>query len=440
MAGTRGDSAPTAPSGPRPGPTVSAVASAGPAAPAPGPVTAPAVAAGLRRAGWHRRVAALPLAYLAGLVVLAFVHPFLPAWRWTAIHLLLLGAVSNAVVVWSAHFAAAVLRAPAPDRRRAEAARLAALNVGVLAVLTGGTADRPWLGVAGATLVFVAVTAHLVALTRRLRRALPARFSVTVRYYLAATVALLAGVPVGAGMLVIDDPLRPRLLLFHAHVNLLGWVTLTVLGTLLTLWPTVLRTRMADGAVRAATVALPVATTGLVLLGVGLLAWWRLVAAAGLSLFALGALIALRPALAVARTRPPYAFASWSLAAAGGWLMVALAVDAATLLPAADPAGAADRFGAVLLPLLVGFVAQVLVGALTHLLPVVLGGGPAPVRRRAALLERHGPQRVAMTNAALLVLVLPTPPFVRITTSLLILAALVQLLVPAVRVLLTARR
>ncbi|MFJ6955804.1 hypothetical protein ACISRB_30750, partial [Micromonospora aurantiaca] len=79
-----------------------------------------------------------PLAYLAGLVVLAFVHPFLPAWRWTAIHLLLLGAVSNAVVVWSAHFAAAVLRAPAPDRRRAEAARLAALNVGVLAVLTGG--------------------------------------------------------------------------------------------------------------------------------------------------------------------------------------------------------------------------------------------------------------------------------------------------------------
>ncbi|MEE3920406.1 hypothetical protein V2I01_26005 [Micromonospora sp. BRA006-A] len=235
------------------------------------------------------------MAYLAGLVVLAFVHPFLPAWRWTAIHLLLLGAVSNAVVVWSAHFAAAVLRAPAPDRRRAEAARLAALNVGVLAVLTGGTADRPWLGVAGATLVFVAVTAHLVALTRRLRRALPARFSVTVRYYLAATVALLAGVPVGAGMLVIDDPLRPRLLLFHAHVNLLGWVTLTVLGTLLTLWPTVLRTRMADGAVRAATVALPVATTGLVLLGVGLLAWWRLVAAAGLSLFALGALIARAP-------------------------------------------------------------------------------------------------------------------------------------------------
>ncbi|MEU5942793.1 hypothetical protein ABZ807_27300 [Micromonospora sp. NPDC047548] len=405
----------------------------------PAAPTGPA-AAGTGRAAWHGRVAALPLAYLAGLVVLAFAHPFLPAWRWTAIHLLLLGAVSNAIVVWSAHFAAAVLRTPAPDRRRAEAARLATLNAGVLAVLVGGTVDRPWLGVGGAALVFAAVAAHLVGLARRLRRALPARFAVTVHYYLAAAMALLAGVPVGAWMLVSDDRLRPRLLLFHAHVNLLGWVTLTVLGTLLTLWPTVLRTRMADGAVHAATVALPVAVTGLVLLGVGVLAWWRVVAAAGLALFTLAALSALRPALAVARVRPPYAFAGWSLAAAATWLLVALAVDAAMLLSATDPAAAADQFHAVLLPLLVGFVAQVLIGSLTHLLPMVLGGGPGPLRRRTALLERHGPQRVAMANAALVVFALPTPSFVRITTALLILAALVQFLVPAARVLLTTRR
>ena len=61
----------------------------------------------------------------------------------------------------------------------------------------------------------------------------------TVHYYIAASVALLTGVPVGAWMLVVDDSARPRLVLFHAHVNLLGWVALTVLGTVLTLWPTV---------------------------------------------------------------------------------------------------------------------------------------------------------------------------------------------------------
>ncbi|MFU8872776.1 hypothetical protein [Micromonospora sp. SL4-19] len=392
------------------------------------------------RSAWHRRAGLLPLAYLMGLVGLGFVHPFLPTWRWLGIHLLLLGAVTNAIVIWSAHFSTALLRTPPPSHRRGEALRLAALNVGVLAVLAGGVGDRPWLGVAGAALVFAALVWHLAWLAGHLRRALPTRFRVTVHYYLAAALALLTGVPVGAGMLVSDGSHQARLLLFHAHVNLLGWITLTVLGTLLTLWPTMLRTRMADTAVRDAVRALPLAVIGLVLLGLGLLTWWRAVTAVGLALFVLGVLMAVRPAVAVARTRPPYAFASWSLAAATGWLLVALAVDAATLLPAAEPTSAADSFGVVLVPLLVGFVGQVLVGSLSHLLPVVLGGGPGPARARAALLDRHGPQRVAMTNAALVVFALPSPPYVRITTSLLILAALVQFLVPAARVLLTTRR
>ncbi|MFR9775769.1 hypothetical protein ACL02O_06880 [Micromonospora sp. MS34] len=392
------------------------------------------------RSAWHRKAGLLPLAYLVGLVALGFAHPFLPSWRWLAIHLLLLGAVTNAIVIWSAHFSAAVLRTPPPTRRRAEAVRLALLNVGVAAVLTAGAGDLPRLGVPGAFLLLSALVWHLTSLAGQLRRALPSRFRVTVHYYLAAGLTLLTGVPVGAGMLVDGGSHQARLLLFHAHVNLLGWITLTVLGTLLTLWPTMLRTRLADSAVRDTVRALPLAVTGLVLLGLGLLTWWRMITAAGLALFLLGVLVAVRPALAAARARPPYAFASWSLAAATGWLLVALVLDAATLLPADEPGTAADRFGVVLVPLLVGFVGQVLVGSLSHLLPVVLGGGPDAARRRAALLDRHGPQRVAMTNAALAVFALPSPPYVRITTSLLILVALAQFLVPAARVLLTTRR
>ena len=41
-------------------------------------------------------------------------------------------------------------------------------------------------------------------------------------------------------------------------MNLLGWVGLTVVGTPVTLWPTVLRTRIAEGAERAAARARPV--------------------------------------------------------------------------------------------------------------------------------------------------------------------------------------
>ncbi|WP_249714619.1 multicopper oxidase domain-containing protein [Rhizomonospora bruguierae] len=444
--GTAGSAAPSGNTpGATPGNTPGATAGATPggvaARSAPGQ-GAPGTAGGAQtgRAGWHRRAGLLPLGYLAGIVVVAFAHPMLAQWRWLAIHLLLLGAVSNAIVIWSAHFTAAVLRVPAGTGRRGETLRLALLNAGVLAVLAGGALDRPWVGVGGAAAVFAAICAHLSWLRTRLRAALPARFGITVRYYLAGAVALLTGIPAGAWMLVTDDGARARLILFHAHVNLLGWVTLTVLGTALTLWPTILRTRMADGAVAAARTALPTALVGLVLLAVGVLGWWPVLAVGGLAITAVAAGIVILPAVRAARGKPPSSFAAWSLAAAGGWLLAALAIDAATLATAAGPDRAVDRFPQVLVPLLVGFAAQTLLGALTHLLPVALGGGPSRVRAAIAKLDRHGAQRVATANAALGVYLLPVPPYVRITTSLLVLAALVQFLIPAFRLILTRRQ
>jgi hypothetical protein len=202
----------------------------------------------------------------------------------------------------------------------------------------------------------------------------------------------------------------------------------------------VLRTRMAVGAVRAARIALPLAVGGLMLLGVALLAWLPLLAVAGLALFAAAVVVIAVPALTTARGRPPSSFAAWSIAAAIGWLLVALAVSAVRLLTAGDAAQAAAAFGAVLVPLLAGFVAQVLIGALAYLLPVVLGGGPARVRERTAVMERHWSQRVVMGNVALAAFLLSTDPYVRITTSLLVFAALVQFLAGAVRVLLMSRR
>ena len=392
------------------------------------------------RARWHRRTALVSLGYLVAMVAVSLAHPVVPQSRWLLIHLLLLGAVTNAILIWGSHFTAAILRTPGPASRRGEAVRLMVLNAGVLTVLAGGSLGPAWLGVAGAAAVFAAVTAHLRVLAVRLRHALPARFAVTVHYYLAAGVTLLAGIPAGAWMLLLDDAKRPRLLLFHAHVNLLGFVTLTVLGTLLTLWPTVLRTRMVDGAARAATRALPLSLAGLACLGVGTLAWWPVPAVAGLACLA-GAVIEMAvPAVATARQRPPASFAAWSIAAGLCWLLVALAWDAVALLTAPSAAVAADRFDTIVVPLGGGFVAQVLLGALSYLLPMALGGGPAPVRERTALLDAHWPQRVIMANLALAVYLLPVPPYVRITTALLVLAALIQFLIPAARILLSRTR
>lgn len=392
------------------------------------------------RAAWHRRVGVLPLGYLAAIVAVGVVHPFIPEWRWLLIHLLLLGAATNAIVIWSTHFANAVLRVPPPPNRHGQTMRLTALNLGVVAVLAGGLGGAQWrpLAVAGSGLVFVAVLAHLLVLASRLRRALSPPLVVTVHYYLAAGVALLIGIPAGAWMLVVDD--RAPVLLFHAHVNVLGWITLTVLGTLLTLWPTVLRTRMPSRAVRWVTRALPLAGAGLVLLGVGVLAWWQAVAAAGVLVFAVAVAVSVVPAVAAGRQSPPSSFAAWSIVAAIGWLFVALGVDTIVLVRADDPATAVAGFGDVLTPLLAGFVAQVLIGSLAYLLPMVLGGGPARVRERQAVLDRHWPQRVVMGNTALAVFLLPVGSYVRITTSLLVLAALVQFLVAAVRAVIVDRR
>lgn len=141
------------------------------------------------------------------------------------------------------------------------------------------------------------------------------------------------------------------------------------------------------------------------------------------------------PVVATARQRPPHSFATWSIAAALCWLLIALAWDAVSLLTAHTAETAADRFGTILLPLGGGFAGQILLGALSYLLPMVLGGGPVAVRERTARLEAYGAQRVTMTNLALGVYLLPVPPYVRISTSLLLLAALLQFLIPAARVL-----
>jgi hypothetical protein len=68
--------------------------------------------------------------------------------------------------------------------------------------------------------------------------------------YVAASGALLAGIGLGSlmsgGATGSADAYR-AVRLAHAHLNLLGWVGLAVLGTQFTLWPTVLRTRMVPG-------------------------------------------------------------------------------------------------------------------------------------------------------------------------------------------------
>jgi hypothetical protein len=168
-------------------------------------------------------------------------------------------------MVWSNHFTQALLKTPAEiDNRTQQNRRIALLIAGVTAVLVGVPTGVWPLTAAGATAVSVAVLWHGIQLWRRLRRALPGRFRVTVRYYLAAAACVPVGATLGAWLARgLDDERHGQVLVAHSMVMVLGWIGLTVTGTLVTLWPTMLRTRMDARAESLARQALPVLVTAI---------------------------------------------------------------------------------------------------------------------------------------------------------------------------------
>jgi 2-hydroxychromene-2-carboxylate isomerase len=380
----------------------------GPAPPAPGGVTGRGSGMGARRprAAWHTAAGTVVAAYLLAAAVVVAAHRVVPVPRWLALHLLVLGAATNAVFVWSRFFAETLLHAR-PGSARPAAARLVLLNAGVAAVLAGVAGGLVPLAVAGAALVAGAVIAHVASLLAMVSSSrLAGPLAVVAWYYVAAGAALAVGGTLG-GVLAAGPARSPALddalVLAHAQANLLGWLGLAIIGTQFMLWPMVLRTRMSQDAPRAARRVLAAAGGGLAVTVAALLAspylgGARWLAAAGMAAYLAGAVLSLAPAAREMRAKPPRTAAAWALLAANAWLIIALAADTASL--AAGLHGADQMLDRLLVPVLgVGMVAQVLAGALTFLLPVTVGGGPAGNRRLTAILERGWRTRAVLGNA-----------------------------------------
>ncbi|MPV50376.1 multicopper oxidase domain-containing protein [Pseudactinotalea sp. HY160] len=362
-------------------------------------------------------------------VLVSLVHPFFADSRWLMVHLVALGALTHSVMVWSVHFADALLKTKSIEPRRRQSLRLGLFHVGAVAVFAGVPLTLWPLTIAGAAAISVAVAWHGVMLVRRLRVALPGRFRITVRYYVAAAAML----PVGAtfGVLLargLGDPWHGRLLVAHTMTNLLGWIGLSILGTLVTLWPTMLRTRMAEGSERTSRRALPVLLVGLAAVIAGPLVGLEPLAAAGIACYLAGALVVYWPILVAARNRPPYAFPTLSVGAGLLWLPIGLVTMGVALLSRGWTA-LAGSYGNLTVIFLVGFALQVLFGALSYLLPVVLGGGPSVLRATMKGMERWGTWRVVVVNLGLAACLLPVPSLVRVVLSAVTLVALASTLV-----------
>src|SRR5690606_32841095 len=129
-----------------------------------------------------------------------------------------------------------------------------------------------------------------------------------------------------------------------------------------------------------AVTALPVLLLAVLTTAGGTLAGSRPAAALGLALYLAGLVVAGQPFVEAARAKPPQHFATWSVLAAVSWLVAGVVALAVTVGTADSWPQVHDRIGWITPALAVGFAAQILIGALSYLVPVSLGGGPRAVR------------------------------------------------------------
>ena len=372
--------------------------------------------------------------WLAAAVVVALAHRWIPESTWLMVHLVALGALTHSVMVWSAHFTAALLKTRDDDAtRRLADVRLGVLGAGSLLVFLGVPTAQWWLAATGATVVSAAVLWHGAVLVRDLRRALPGRFRVCIRYYVAAAACLPIGAGFGAALAWgLDDRWHAALLVAHTMTMLLGWIGLTVVGTFVTFWPTVLRTRMDDRSERLAKQVLPVLLAAIAVVIGGSLAGLRPVSVAGLVLYAAALGWWGRCLIVPFRKRPPREFASASILAGAVWACVAI-LATAVHVGRSDDIGLASGYPMLASLWVVGFLLQLVTGALSYLLPSVIGGGPRVVRAGAAEFDRFATVRLVVINGGLLAWVAPLPSWVKVTVSVLVLAALASFLPLMVR-------
>ena len=339
---------------------------------------------------------------------------------WAPLHAALLGALGSAITIWSAHFADTLLHRPAWGGALMLNGRLGLHSVGAALVITGVCINSQIVIGVGASCVAVSATLGVVAMVVQKRRAVAARMAALVDYYICSLSYLMVGALAGWSIKYFDFKGQAawsnRMYLAHVPIMVLGVLGITVLGTLVVLWPTMLRTKMEPAAPRQAQRALP----GLAL-AVALIAFsglWRPLAGIGALLYLLSAVAVVAPLWRTGARKGVTNYAGLSTAAALAWLAwCVIRLGVGVSYAANDDAARAVAHG-LRLAVVSGFALQILLAALSFLTPVMLGGGPAMSRLTHAIMDRYAWWRITTINLCLALACLPLPPAVRGVTGL----------------------
>jgi nitrite reductase (NO-forming) len=355
-------------------------------------------------------LAAAVLAALAAAAGAAVVSPWLP------LHLALAGGASTAIAGVMPFFVAALAAGPpAGVRLRGGAVALVAVGAALVAV-RGIAPGVTWAPVVGGSLYLAGIGAVALAVRASGRAGLMVRRPiVTLGYTLAlANVAIgaIIGTLAAAGWLPVLErwaQLRPA----HAWANVIGFVSLVIVATLLHFLPTVMGGRIVPR--RSAALAVLGIALGTPIVVAGLALTSGPVAGAGAVLVVAGALATAVEAARVVRDRGRWTtdpgwhrFVSVGLLAGVAWFVVGVAA-ATALLIARGPN--ADGWSTALVgaPLAIGWVAQVLMGSWTHLVPSIGPGGPVEHARQRVVLGRAATGRLLALNGGVAMVAIAWP-------------------------------
>jgi hypothetical protein len=349
-------------------------------------------------------VAAL-LAALAAALGAGVLSPWLP------LHLALAGGASTAIAGVMPFFVAALAAGP-PAGARLRSGAVALVAMGAALVAGRGIApSATWAPVVGGSMYLAGIGAVALAVRASGRAGLMMRRPIVSLGYTLALVNVAIGGLLATLMVAGWGPVLEawaRLRPAHAWTNVLGFVSLVIIATLLHLLPTVLGGRIVPRRTTALVVLGP--ATGSPLVVAGLIAASGPVAAAGAMLALAGAVALALETAGIVRDRGRWTsdpgwhrFTAAGMLAAITWYLAGVVV-AAWLVVTEGPRAEAWSTSMVGAPLAVGWVAQALAASWTHLLPSIGPGGPVAHARQRVVLGRLATPRLVAVNGGVALL------------------------------------
>ncbi|HWG09333.1 MAG TPA: hypothetical protein VN672_10025 [Solirubrobacteraceae bacterium] len=306
--------------------------------------------------------------------------------HWLALHLSLLGGVSQLILGVGQFFVCAFLATDPPSRRLA-AGQLLAWNGGTLLVSVGVPTDTGPLVYVGGALIGIGLVLFAAALRGMQRRSLQ-RARWAVHWYEASAACLGVGALVGVLLAGGTRWSWGSLLGAHLALNVGGWLGMAIVGTLHTFFPSLTQTRLRFPALQGPTFLLWLLGVGLLALGAAF-ALSFLIAVGWIGLVSAAFLLAVNLAGSLRSAARPLTLPALLIGLAQAFLAAGLLFALVVTIDQgpSEPLLGPERTVLAIL-LLVGWVGLTVCGALLHLLAVL-----ARVRHLSRTMPVPAPRR-----------------------------------------------